>query len=53
MAHTKTTDWKKVWYFPWAESREVGLFSDVMTDLPMDVSSFWTEYRWSTSNKDE
>lgn len=47
MAHLRVVrDWRRFWLFPWLESRRVGLFLDTCPTVPVDVSTFRTQWRW-------
>ncbi len=39
--------WKRYWFFPWVQRRRVGWFLSTAPDVPVDINSFWTEWRWT------
>ena len=39
--------WQRCWFFPWAQRRRVGWFLSSAPDVPVDINSFWTEWRWA------
>jgi len=48
MAHIRPlNDWRRIWFFPWAQRRFVGLYLDTAPNVPVDINSFWYEYRWT------
>lgn len=48
MAHIKSlSGWKPFRFFPWIERRFVGVYLDSAPNVPLDISSFWYEYRWN------
>jgi hypothetical protein len=38
--------WKRIWWFPIMERRRIGWFLSTAPNVPVDVNSFWWEYRW-------
>lgn len=41
------SNWEAVWFFPLMYRRRIGWFLSTAPDAPVDVNSFWWEYRWS------
>lgn len=46
-------DWRRVWWFPCMERRWVGLFLDTAPNVPVDINSFWYEWRFIKSHHHE
>lgn len=39
------SDWKRVWWCPILQRRRIGWFLSTAPDVPVDINSFWWEYR--------